>query len=936
MRPLKLIISGFGTYCNKTEIDLTKFGKNGLFLVTGDTGSGKTTIFDAITYALYGDVNGQNRNVNMIRSSFATPDIPTEVELTFEYKNEIYNVKRNPDYQRASKRGDGLTTQIAEATLTFPNGKVVTKSSNVTNAIIELLRINKEQFSQIVMIAQGDFQKLLMEGTERRIEIFRNLFKTDYYLQLQNKLSDEEKALANECKSLRQEMNVHLSSVSCEEENVLSLELEKSKELPIEEVTEVIKKIIVDDCKSEEKISHNLEKIEKKLLENAKILGKIKTLEEAKTAKVNKINLLEKEKELHIQLTQSFENAKSKIPEREKKEKDEVVLSKEISSYNELDKLSQKTSTLQKNIARVENEIANLELKSINLQSEKINIANELKKLQNAGTKILDLQTQIEKLQEKISDIKTLKSNVESIEKTQNEYNNALEQYKKCSNQAEQDDISYKKLRKIYMDEQAGLIAQTLEENKPCPVCGSIHHPQPAKKSEESPSEEQLNSAEKKAEESQKITEEKNRICIQLKTEINNKTELIKNEAEKLFGEATGEAINEAINETISEIKTEVIASKINDSIEELSFEVNEKSANLETEQNNEKRKSLFEQRLPQLENEIDINNKTQNQLNIEKSSNDSELRVTQEQLQNLKTKLRYETKNEAESVLQKMRAEISQMKEDFESTQNKLFESTNKIAALEGEIKQLEAQNAELQTIDSESAYQNEQKFKAEKEELLSSLQNVKSRIDRNKNAITQIEKNIVTLAEKEKKYSWVATLSKTANGNLANGKERIKLETFIQMNYFDRILRHANKRLMIMSDGQYELIRKKEADNFRSQTGLELNVIDHYSGTERSVKSLSGGESFEASLALALGLSDEVKMSAGGIQLDSMFVDEGFGTLDSETLQKAFKALSSITDGNRIVGIISHVDLLKEKIEKQIVVKKERTGGSSVKIVV
>ena len=169
-----------------------------------------------------------------------------------------------------------------------------------------------------------------------------------------------------------------------------------------------------------------------------------------------------------------------------------------------------------------------------------------------------------------------------------------------------------------------------------------------------------------------------------------------------------------------------------------------------------------------------------------------------------------------------------------------------------------------------------------------------------------------------------------------LSGGKEKIKLETYIQMTYFDRIIAHANKRLLIMSDMQYELVRRKQAADLRSQTGLELDVIDHYNGGQRSVKSLSGGESFQASLALALGLSDEVRLSAGGIKIDSMFVDEGFGTLDSDALQKAFKALSGITEGNRLVGIISHVDLLKEKIDKQIVVKKERTGGSTVKVMV
>ena len=275
-------------------------------------------------------------------------------------------------------------------------------------------------------------------------------------------------------------------------------------------------------------------------------------------------------------------------------------------------------------------------------------------------------------------------------------------------------------------------------------------------------------------------------------------------------------------------------------------------------------------------------------------------------------------------------------MKNELEQAQ-KNYEQVNKqLDNAKGNLEQLEKQLESFDEIDTQKLFQDKEELTAHKQELDDKKTEVQTRISLNQSSLEQIEQWAGELGALENKYQWVSSLSKTANGMLSDGKEKIKLETFIQMNYFDKILAHANRRLMIMSDNQYELVRKKEAADLRSQTGLELDVIDHYNGGVRSVKTLSGGESFQASLALALGLSDEVRRSSGGIKIDSMFVDEGFGTLDSDTLQKAFKALSDTTEGNRLIGIISHVDLLKEKIDRQIVVKKERTGGSSVELMI
>jgi len=923
MRPLKLIVTGFGTYCKRTEIDLEKLGTSGLFLITGDTGSGKTTIFDAITYALFGDLNGQNRSAGMIRSTFATPDIPTEVDLTFEFKGKKYNVKRNPEYERTSKRGEGLTTQIAEATLTMPDGSVITQQSKVTAAIVELLRINKEQFSQIVMIAQGDFQKLLMEGTERRMEIFRNLFKTDYYLKLQNKLLDEEKSLGNECRNIRNQMSVYLSSVQCDCENTLKLQLEKAQknELPVNDALDVITSIIKDDKETKTCVESKLADVETDLLKNAELLGIAKNLEKAaEDLELKKIKL-EEEQKRNIELNELLENQKKKIPERETKEKEAAVLNNELTDYDELSKIEKTVEDLETAIQNNETALKKAEAKVLSLQEEKDSLTEEVKTLKDGGTKLVSLQTEIEKLNEKKTSLETVKKELGLFITAKKDYEAAVEKYKTASENAEKLDCQYKTMRKAFMDEQAGILAEELKDEVPCPVCGSIHHPSPAKKSEKAPTESELNNAEQTATEAQKTAEEKNRNCVEKKVDVEAKKEKISSLWENIKGKKVSE-IDDVFSGAVLQEK---------DAVEK---EIESKQELLAIEEKKVSRKEEIENRLPELEAELKNSEDEKTKITVEMSGQNSSKKAAEENLAKLKKSLKYSGKKEAEQSLENLEDEILTMKTAFENAQNNFTQSKSSIDALVGEVKQLEKQIKEGQKIDAKAVQEKDAVLKSQKEELTEKLQTVNSRLDRNKDALNNLEKSSGNLSEKEARYAWVSSVSKTANGNLANGKEKIKLETFIQMNYFDRIIAHANKRLMIMSDGQYELIRKKEAENLRSQTGLELDVIDHYNGGQRSVKSLSGGESFEASLALALGLSDEVRMSAGGIQLDSMFIDEGFGTLDSETLQKAFKALSSITDGNRIVGIISHVDLLKEKIDKQIVVKKERTGGSSVQI--
>ena len=925
MRPLHLVITGFGTYCNKTEINLEQLGTQGLYLITGDTGSGKTTIFDAITYALYGTVNGDNRSVGMIRSTFATPDIPTEVELSFEYRGKIYTVKRNPEYERRSKRGDSVTKQLAEAVLFMPDGSVITGQSKVTTGIEELLGINKEQFSQIVMIAQGEFQKLLMEGTEERQKIFRKIFKTKYYQDLQQRLLDEEKALSGKRRDINNELSIYIKGLSCDASSTLNVELEKAyaDELAVLDVIELISKIISEDEKASKNLAEKISAVQKEIDGlNIKISDNQK-LQSLNEELKNKRKEFETVKNNKTSADDEFKKQKDRESEKQKDEADLAVLEKELPQYEELENLKEEVSNLKNQITDIEDEKKNLENEKEKYTKEKDEDSKTLKELASAEENYFKCLSEKQLVADRKNDFDELEASLSTCLDDFKKFKKLQNDYIEAQKAAEKADSAYKNLRRIYMDEQAGIIAQTLEEGCPCPVCGSVEHPKPAQMSQGAPSKEELDAAEVQAKDLEKNAFDINTNCSAAKAKYENALQSVKENYKKLTSKEACDDLPELQESLLEEKK----------SVEQNLKTWNEK---LKEEEKRKNQKKEIEEKFPGLEKKINEKTEALQKKGDEYSALQARKDEKEKQAKDLKEKLKYESIEEAQNAVDDLKDQIKTIQEAFEEAQKNRDEAQDSFTRLQGEIAQLENQLKGSEIIDLSEIKEKLNDYKTQHSIATEQKGYVDTRLDKNKGSLKNIKERSQELAHIEKQLAYVSALSKTANGNLSNGKEKIKLETFIQMTYFDRIIAHANKRLMIMSDLQYELVRKKDADDLRIQTGLELDVIDHYNGGIRSVKSLSGGESFQASLALALGLSDEVRLSAGGIKIDTMFIDEGFGTLDSETLQKAFKALSGITEGNRLIGIISHVDLLKEKIDRQIVVKKARTGGSMVQVMV
>lgn len=921
MRPLKLTLSAFGPYAGTTELEMDKLGTQGLYLITGDTGAGKTTIFDAITFALYGEASGENREANMLRSKYADSDTPTFVELAFSYAGKIYRVIRNPEYERPSRRGTGFTTQKADAELIYPDGRIVTKARDVTNAIQEITGIDRNQFAQIAMIAQGDFLKLLLAPTEDRKKIFRQIFKTELYQYLQEKLKDESGHYGKEYEALKNSILQYVNGVSCQENDVLNMELDKAKNgnLLTTDVIALIHQIIAVDDNDRTDLNNQFGNTEK-ILDNVNAnLGKAEEINRAKDGLASaKEKLLKAEPKLN-ELYAQFETEKQKLPEMEALSSAITTERNKLSQYDELEETQRTIISKELEFQAKDVEYSAL-IASLDIETKQLAAAKkELETLKNAGIEREKQVASKNALQERQDELSNLSKDFTIYRKLSLALDSARKTYLAAMQKSEYYHAEYSAKNKAFLDEQAGILASAMKEGSKCPVCGSTEHPEPALLSKNAPSEAEINAAKEAWEIAQSSATNLSVKAGELNGQVMTKRVDLISRSSKLIGEFEFDDI---------EARIELVSA-------ELVLLIKETGERIKAEEAKAERASDLNTQIPQIESHAKDLDITISNAKSVLAALSQDIINRKDQLTKLSKVLEFESKGKAEESINVLEIKLNQLKQQLDTAQNAYSECKSEIDALTGTIKGLTIQLHDVKEIDVDKEKKHQSELTLEKASLSEKITQITSRLDRNRDALRNIQERSSLLMKVEAKWIWLKALSNTANGNLS-GKEKIMLETYIQMTYFDRILTRANTRFMVMSGGQYELKRRIESDNNRSQSGLELDVIDHYNGTERSVKTLSGGESFKASLSLALGLSDEIQSSAGGIQLDTMFIDEGFGSLDDESLQQAMRALYGLTEGNRLVGIISHVSELKEKIEKQIIVTKDKSGGSQAKIVI
>lgn len=894
MKPLNLKMSAFGPYKNEVEINFKKLGTNNIFLITGDTGAGKTTIFDAISYALFNEVSGSNRPITSLRSKFATIE-DTYVELEFEHKGKEYKIRRVPEYERTKKTGEGTTKNIADAYLEYED-KIITGVKNVNDKIIELIGINAKQFKQISMLAQGEFIKILFAESKDRTEIFRKIFETNIYEQISTNLSILSTETKKDVDRLKTIFQTNTSNIRWIEKPVAIdlIDLKKITKLDIDEILNLIEKEIQtnkekvkEEEKENEKLKKEIEKLREKIKkieeQNEKVKKYKQYLEENKELKEKAKEI--KEKEANIEISQSI---LQKVMPRQ-----QIVNEKQKELKNNMNK----RQVLEKEIK--DGEIIEQENKN------KIIKLNELKE-------ILEGYKNIKEKSKNIEDMFLLITQIEKDQKNKEKY---VKQYEELNNQYIEMDKQYKEEEDKFFREQAGIIAQRLEKGKPCPVCGSIEHPNKAIKNDDVLSEEEL----------KKLEEEKNKL--------ENKRNTIKNETISLNAkiEATIKMIPESnkqdfnlqdfekqINETKDRQELEI--QNLKESFENICLVLTKKKENIDK-INFDETKQIIEKQINEQNNKLLENRVKLKECNALIETQEKSLELAQQEYLNAIKELGFkDEKNYKEKTLKE--ADIEKIKQEIEQYKEKVTTIKTRLEDVKKELKEKEIVDV---TQDIEQLEQSSQKQKeAEKQ-----INNKKASISFNKDTNKKLKETAIELIYKMDKMAKIEELAKIANGT-ANRKTKITFEQYVQATYFDMVISEANKRLLSMTDNRYLLIRKKKADKISEKIGLDLNVIDNYNGQERDVKSLSGGESFKAALSLALGLSDVIQSYSGGVLVDTLFIDEGFGTLDAESREQAINTLVNLAGSNKLIGIISHVEELQERIDKKIIVEKGQDGSN------
>ena len=922
MRPLKLTMSAFGPYAGVMELDFETLGTGGLYLITGDTGAGKTTIFDAISFALFGEASGGNREPGMLRSKYADPATPTEVTLVFRYAGKEYTVTRNPEYMKpktkGKDKGEAMTKQAAGATLTYPDGHLATKPKEVNAAIRDILGLDREQFAQVAMIAQGDFLKLLLADTKERQKIFRNIFHTGLYVELQDRLGKEANRVKYQWEDVLGSIRQYMEGILCAEDSPRAEAVRRIREgsLSVEEVLNTLDALLEEDRNRQTGLDAALSDAEKEL---EAVVARLTMAESHQRARSALIRTEEKEaatKALLAQRQEALEAERSSKPRQEQLAKEITAVDLTLPDYDRLAELEAGCARAEALGRKAASDSAVLSESKARLTAEINTLREERRTLETIGAEKEKLLRQKQEQQQKRDALQKLTADIAAYRSQRKIWETSQALYLASSQGSARLLCEYDAKNKAFLDEQAGIIALRLEEGQPCPVCGSIHHPAPAVMAAAAPTEADVKKARTAYEKAARDTEKASAAAAREKGRTAGMEEALRKQAGALLG---SDDIGQA------EAAARKIVAGLTAALEALEMEIRRIARGQE-------RKELLDALIPKKEKELSAAEEKLTAAKEQLASAAASAQSLTEQLAGLRERLAFDSRAAALAHRNALAARSASLQAALETAEKAYAACKEELAALAASAAALKKQLAESTQTDMQALLEEKNALAGRRAAILKEQKAIHTRLTAN----AACRKNILTkwaeLSALEEKQKWLRALSDTANGTI-KGKEKIMLETYIQTTYFDRIVARANVRLMKMTGGQYDLKRRKTADTMRGQTGLELDVIDHYNGTERSVKTLSGGESFKASLALALGLSDEVQMSTG-IQLDTLFVDEGFGSLDPESLNQAYNTLAGLTEGNRLVGIISHVAELKERIDRQIIVTKEKSGGSKAVI--
>lgn len=995
MMPISLTLSAFGPYPDTITIDFESFQEDGLFLITGPTGSGKTMIFDAMIFALYGKTSGQIRQTDSLRCDHALNEIPTFVEFSFSLHQQNYTIKRNPKYYLEGKK----TPKQPSALLTLPDGKMVEGIKEVNQKMISLLGVDDQQFKQICMIAQGEFTKLIMASSDEREKVLRELFHSETYQKLEEKLKvhlktyqDKYDLLLNKRKDLMQELQVedHQEYLSKQTKLIASQQKEyvdlkkdldqKKQQLQLYRLQNQrliqlkdLKQQFQDLKKQEndyQKLNKTVDTLKKAQETNYLYISYIKQQKKLQTLKLNQEDFLKQLKKLEKDYQEKKVQADFLTVKQQTKEKlqNQIQETKQlIDQIYQYQKDYQNLQTLKQQYRMLDEEhklfLKKKEKFENGLQRDQERIQSE----QQVQSKYELIKQQYVRLNEQKVKVHQLSDYYDQILKLNENKSDLQEEYTVVEKQVDHEKMQYNQMEKLYFRKQAGIFALQLKEDQPCPICGSLHHPHPAQIEKEDITKEKLDQQAKKVKQQehrlqdilQKIllSNQKKEMLVkqtkQLSSELNIQEEiskeifikeldhlskdekrmkkeylelqdelkyiqkLKKSVALSLKDMSTYESKELKQAQSLESIQVQIhqLSGKLDDSLRQ--YEIGEVNKNYQQVQKEYRQLSLEIETIQQ-----DYEKVKNKYLEIKTKISSLNQQIIQEQEIYDELDNKYHTALDAfinEEEFLNLKTQINQisiLEKKYQDYLISLKSLNEQIISLENEVK--DSTYVDLSSL-SETIKEVNQQLREKNDD----LEKLKIDYSLKEKMIKDIQKINQQLEKDEDTYQRYLDLY-----NLASGKNnaRVSIERYVLATYFENMLIYANVIMKQLSQGRYQLLRKDDAGKGRSQQGLELDVFDQESGNIRSIKTLSGGESFKAALSLALGLSRMVQDYAGGIELNTLFIDEGFGSLDSQSLDQAMNCLMELHHENKLIGIISHVSDLKDRIERQLVVERKQ----------
>lgn len=995
MMPISLTLSAFGPYPDTITIDFESFQEDGLFLITGPTGSGKTMIFDAMIFALYGKTSGQIRQTDSLRCDHALNEIPTFVEFSFSLHQQNYTIKRNPKYYLEGKK----TPKQPSALLILPDGKMVEGIKEVNQKMISLLGVDDQQFKQICMIAQGEFTKLIMASSDEREKVLRELFHSETYQKLEEKLKvhlktyqDKYDLLLNKRKDLMQELQVEdhqeylskqtkLIASQQKEYDDLKKDLDQKKQqlqlyrLQNQRLIQLkdLKQQFQDLKKQEndyQELNKTVDTLKKAQETNYLYISYIKQQKKLQTLKLNQEDFLKQLKKLEKDYQEKKVQANTLTVKQQTKEKLQNQIQETKQLINQIYQYQNDYQNLQtlKQQYRMLDEEHKLFLKKKEkfengLQRDQERIQSE----QQVQSKYELIKQQYVRLNEQKVKVHQLSDYYDQILKLNENKSDLQEEYTVVEKQVDHEKMQYNKMEKLYFRKQAGIFALQLKEDQPCPICGSLHHPHPAQIEKEDITKEKLDQQAKKV----KQQEHRLQDILQKILLSNQKKEMLVKQTKQLSSELN---IQEEISKEIfikeldhlskdeKRMKKEYL--ELQDElkyIQKLKKSVALSLKDMSTYESKELKQAQslenIQVQIHQLSGKLDDSlrqyeigevNKIYQQVQKEYRQLSLEIETIQQDYEKVKNKY-LEIKTKISSLNQ----QIIQEQEIYDELDNKYhtaldaFINEEEFLNLKTQINQISILEKKYQDYLISLKSLNEQIISLENEvkdstyvDLSSLSETIKEVNQQLREKNDDLEKLKIDYSLKEKMIKDIQKINQQLEKdedtyqryldlyNLASGKNnaRVSIERYVLATYFENMLIYANVIMKQLSQGRYQLLRKDDAGKGRSQQGLELDVFDQESGNIRSIKTLSGGESFKAALSLALGLSRMVQDYAGGIELNTLFIDEGFGSLDSQSLDQAMNCLMELHHENKLIGIISHVSDLKDRIERQLVVERKQ----------